>query len=54
MVIAPPEDPRAFQESFTNGTTYSYNVRYGYFADEDRTTLERFDQLMVWEPEKTE
>lgn len=51
MVIDPPEDPEAFQESFTNGQPYRVSVRRGWFASEDRKTLERFDQLMVWDPE---
>lgn len=54
MVIDPPDDPEAFQKSFTEGESYPMNIRHGWFASEDRKTLERFGQIMVWDPEGKE
>jgi hypothetical protein len=43
-----------FRAKFLSGESASIQVRQTLLASYDKTTLERFDQLMVWEPEKPE
>lgn len=42
-----------FHEKFLNDGPVSIMVRQAFVASYDEKTLERFDQLMVWDPEKT-
>lgn len=42
------------REKLISGEPFQIKEREGFVASYDGKTLERFDQLMVWEPEKTE
>ncbi len=52
--ILESDDLEEFRKKFVSGEPYSVIEREGFVASYDGKTLERFEQLMVWQPEKPE
>lgn len=53
-MIVEAGDLEEFRRKFVSGESHTVKMRQGFFASYDGKTLERFDQVMVWEPDKKE
>lgn len=53
-LIVEAGDLEEFRKNFVSGESHTMRMRQGWFASGDGETLDRFDQILVWDPEKPE
>ncbi|MES2475243.1 MAG: hypothetical protein V4640_05650 [Verrucomicrobiota bacterium] len=50
-LIVEADDLEELRKKFVSGESQTIQMRQGFYASYDGKTLERFEQLMVWQPE---